>query len=204
MSEGLVHHGIELRFDGEPHRIALTELTGGRSIMVYGQQEVVKDLIQARLDAGGQVLFERRGHRRRRRRLGAPNGALSPGRRDARASGRRGRRLRRLPRRLPRCIPPGALTAYEREYPFAWLGILAEAPPVHRGVVYAYNERGFALHSMRSPTISRLYLQVRAQRGRSTIGPTTASGTSYSDASPPTTAGRSRAARSSRRASRDA
>ena len=64
MREGLVHHGIQLLFDGQAHRIPLTELTGGRSIMVYGQQEVVKDLIQARLEAGGQIVFEAEARRR--------------------------------------------------------------------------------------------------------------------------------------------
>ena len=70
------------------------------------------------------------------------------------------RRLRRLPRHLPAAVPPGALQVYERDYPFAWLGILAEAAPSHEELIYAYHERGFALLSMRSPAITRLYLQV--------------------------------------------
>jgi p-hydroxybenzoate 3-monooxygenase len=159
--EGLVHHGIRLRFDGEEHRIPLSDLTGGRAITVYGQQEVVKDLIRARLDAGGQVLFEA--------------GAVELADLDTTAPAvryRQGGRTEEL-----RCdfvagcdgshgicrgaVPAGHLTAYEREYPFAWLGILAAAPPSTEELIYAYHERGFALHSMRTPQISRLYVQVR-------------------------------------------
>jgi p-hydroxybenzoate 3-monooxygenase len=161
MREGLVHHGIELRFDGKGHRIALTDLTGGRSIMVYGQQEVVKDLIRARLDDGGQILFDAEA-------IGVDD--LDAPRPTVRY--RQDGEVRALQADVVAgcdgfhgvcrdAVPPGALTAYEHEYPFAWLGILAEAPPSTEEVIYAYNERGFALHSMRSPTISRLYLQVR-------------------------------------------
>ena len=70
------------------------------------------------------------------------------------------------------------MTAFERDYPFAWLGILAAAPPSNDELIYAYHERGFALHSMRSPTLTGLYLQVRRTR-TSTSGPTSASGTSW-------------------------
>ena len=158
--EGLVHHGIELRFGGSGHRIDMTELTGGRSITVYGQQEVVKDLIRARLDAGGQVLFD------------ASEVSV-----HALESARPRIRYRRGDEEVElHCdviagcdgfhgicrpsVPSGALAAFERSYPFAWLGILAQAAPSHEELIYAYHERGFALFSMRSPTITRLYLQV--------------------------------------------
>jgi p-hydroxybenzoate 3-monooxygenase len=158
--EGLVHHGIELRFERQGHRIPLSELTGGRAITVYGQQEVVKDLIRARLDTGGQILF------------GVSDVWLDGVTSDAPVV----RFQHDGQARELRCdviagcdgshgvsreaMPHSARTLYERTYPYAWLGILAEAPPATTELIYAYHERGFALHSMRSPRISRLYLQV--------------------------------------------
>ena len=157
--EGLVHHGIELRFAGERHRIDLHALTGGRSITVYGQHEVVKDLIAARLDAGDPIRF-----------------AVEDVRLDGIATERPAIHYRQdgQEQRLEcdviagcdgfhgvcrAAIPAGALTVHERLYPFAWLGILAGAPPVADELIYSAHERGFALSSMRSPTLSRLYLQ---------------------------------------------
>ena len=99
------------------------------------------------------------------------------------------RRLRRIPRRLPRAISDGVLTGYERVYPFGWLGILAEVEPSTEELIYAYHERGFALHSLRSPSISRLYMQVAADEDVDD-GPTTGSGPSFTFASHATTAGR--------------
>jgi p-hydroxybenzoate 3-monooxygenase len=158
--EGLLHHGIELRFGGRGHRIDLTELTGGRAITVYGQQEVVKDLIRARLDSGGQVLFdvsdvsvhalESTSPRIRFRREGADVELQCDV--IAGCDGFHGI--------CRQSVPGGVLEAFERSYPFAWLGILAEAAPSHEELIYAYHERGFALFSMRSPSITRLYLQV--------------------------------------------
>ena len=157
--EGLVHHGIELRFGGRGHRIDLSGLTGGRAITVYGQHEVIKDLIAARLDAGGRILFEVEDV--------SVHGldTTTPTIRFCKDG---------LTRELT-CdviagcdgfhgvcrpsVPEGTLTVYERVYPFAWLGILAEAPPSSEELIYAYHERGFALHSMRSPAITRLYIQ---------------------------------------------
>ena len=110
--EGLVHHGLELRFDGRGHRIDFAELTGGRAITVYGQQEVVKDLIAARLQAGGDAAL--RGRRRRRcttSRRDGPSHPLPPRGRRARAALRRRRRLRRLPRRQPPDRSPTACCA---------------------------------------------------------------------------------------------
>jgi p-hydroxybenzoate 3-monooxygenase len=156
--EGLVHEGIELQFGGERHRIHFTELTGGRSITVYGQQEVVKDLIAARLETGRPLLFDaevvgvdaeravvRYTHEGAEQTLECDLVAGCDGFhgvcRDS--------------------IPNGVLRETSREYPFGWLGILAEAPPSNEELIYAYHERGFALHSMRSPQLTRLYLQCR-------------------------------------------
>ena len=161
--EGLAHRGIQLAFEGRRHRIDFLELAG-QSITVYGQQEVVKDLIAARLAAGDPIVFEALDvepvdvdtdtpvvrYRARRR---APRAAL-PDR----------RRLRRLPRREPRRRCPDPAVVSTAHYPFAWLGILAEAAPTQDELVYSSHERGFALYSMRSPTITRLYLQVAAGR----------------------------------------
>ncbi|MBX6355658.1 MAG: 4-hydroxybenzoate 3-monooxygenase [Micromonosporaceae bacterium] len=156
--EGLPHEGLSLRFDGADHRIALTELTG-KSIMVYGQQEVVKDLIAARLAAGGQVLFECTaiavpGVDQDRPAIiyRDPAGRTQELRCDivAGCDGFHG---------VTRAAATG-LTVFERAYPFAWLGILARTPPSHHELIYSYSDRGFALHSMRSPALTRLYLQV--------------------------------------------
>jgi p-hydroxybenzoate 3-monooxygenase len=158
--EGLVHHGVELRFDRKRHRIALTELTGGRSIVVYGQQEVVKDLVDARLAAGGTILYEASDVR-----LGAIDGD-SPFVEFT----HEGRAERLDAEYICGCdgfhgisrpsIPADARREYDWTYPFAWLGILATVPPSTEELIYARHERGFALHSLRSPELSRLYLQV--------------------------------------------
>jgi p-hydroxybenzoate 3-monooxygenase len=159
MREGLVHHGIQLLFDGQAHRIPLTELTGGRSIMVYGQQEVVKDLIRARLEAGGRIVFEAEAvgveemtsdRPRVRYRLNG-EAALLEADFVAGCDGFWGV--------CRPSIPDSAVPIYDKQYPFAWLGILAATPPAGPEVMYAYNPGGFALHSMRSTEISRLYLQ---------------------------------------------
>ena len=158
--ERLLHHGIELRFEGRGHRIPLSDLTGGRAITIYGQQEVVKDLIRHRLAAGGQILFEAADATLDDLTSASPvvrfrhGGGTHELRCDfvAGCDGSHG---------VSRdAIPAGAVTVYEKVYPFAWLGILAAAPPASEEVTYANHERGFALHSMRSPQISRLYLQV--------------------------------------------
>jgi p-hydroxybenzoate 3-monooxygenase len=152
--EGMVHHGLELRFGGAGHRIALSELAGGRAITVYGQQEVVKDLIAARLDGGGALEFEaevaevdpEHGVIRR-----ADGGEL----RCAVVAGCDG--FHGVSRAA---VPESALSVYERVYPFAWLGILARAAPSSEELIYTHHDRGFALHSMRTPEVTRLYLQV--------------------------------------------
>lgn len=157
--EGMVHHGIELRFGGRGRRIALSELTGGRAITVYGQHEVVKDLIRARLAAGGRILFEIEDVSVHDFETTKP-----------RIRFRQDSAVRELVCDfIAGCdgfhgicrpsIPEGVLAVYDRDYPFAWLGILADAPPSSKEIVYANHERGFALHSMRSHAITRLYLQ---------------------------------------------
>ena len=159
--EGLVHHGIELQFAGERHRIPLSELTGGASIVIYGQTEVVKDLIAARLAQGSPLLFEVEDvtvngidgdhpvvhfrHDGRRQELECDVVAGCDGFHGVcRGS-----------------VPSAALGTYTREYPFAWLGILAAVAPSSDELVYTHSSRGFALLSMRSPELSRLYLQCR-------------------------------------------
>ena len=159
--EGLVHHGIELRFGGRGHRLDFPSLTGGRSITVYGQQEVVRDLVRARLDAGGTIHFD----------------VTDAGVHDVTSKSPRLRYRKDGVAQELACdviagcdgfhgvcraaIPEYANSVFERSYPFAWLGILARAAPAHEELIYAYHERGFALFSMRSPEITRLYLQVR-------------------------------------------
>ena len=157
--EGLRHDGVWFSFGGRRHRINLSELTGGRAITVYAQQEVVKDLVQARLDAGGQIVFEVDDlsihdldsplPKIRYRKDGAAQEVVCDF--IAGCDGFHG---------ICRpSVPAGVITAYERVYPFAWLGILAEAAPTSEELIYTYHPRGFALFSMRSPQITRLYLQ---------------------------------------------
>lgn len=157
--EGLVHHGFYLQFDGERHRINMHELTGGREITVYGQQEVVKDLIAARLAQGEPILFEvselslhgldSDQPKVRFLYAGEPHELSCDY--IAGCDGYHG---------VSRAtIPAGVLNVYQKIYPFAWLGILAHAAPSSDELIYAYHERGFALQSMRSPSVSRLYVQ---------------------------------------------
>jgi p-hydroxybenzoate 3-monooxygenase len=166
--EGMRHEGIYLAFGGERHRIDMAGLTGGRAITVYGQHEVIKDLIAARVATGRPLLFEVsdvaiEGFDRAPRK-GAPNeGATIRFRHDGAAhevvcdfiAGCDGSHGICRP-----SIPAGQVQLYEREYPFAWLGILADAPPSSEELVYALHDRGFALFSMRSTSVTRLYLQV--------------------------------------------
>jgi p-hydroxybenzoate 3-monooxygenase len=156
--EGLVHYGIDLRFGGRGHRIDFKDLTG-RAITVYGQHEVIKDLVQARLEAHGQILFEVEDVSVHDFEGVTPSIRYAMGDESheircdfiAGCDGFHG---------ICRpSVPADALTVYERIYPFGWLGILAEAAPSSQELIYAYHDRGFALHSMRSPQITRLYLQ---------------------------------------------
>src|SRR5947209_1939216 len=160
--EGLVHRGINISFAGILHHLDFTDLIG-KHITVYGQQEVIKDLIAARLAGGGEILFEVDAvavsgfdgalpliHFRKKSReavelacdfIGGCDGSHGVCRPS---------------------IPEAALRSFEREYPYGWLGILSESPPPCEELIYAYHERGFGLYSMRSPTLSRLYLQCAA------------------------------------------
>jgi p-hydroxybenzoate 3-monooxygenase len=154
-AEGLVHEGIELRYGGVGHRIDFAALTG-RHVVLYGQTEVVKDLIAARLESGAPLVFE----------------AADVELRDVTGSPEI-RYVADGEKRVLRCDviagcdgfhgvsrpAIGDLTIWEREYPFGWLGILAEVAPSCDELIYAHSDRGFALHSMRSPELSRLYVQ---------------------------------------------
>ncbi|MGA3300216.1 MAG: 4-hydroxybenzoate 3-monooxygenase [Candidatus Acidiferrales bacterium] len=161
--EGLVHHGVNLRFGRRTHRIDFADLTGGKGVTIYSQHEVVKDLIAARLKTNGQILFEAADVR-----IGEfehAEGASRP-RIHFRHEGKDQELECDF---IAGCdgfhgicrpsVPAAALTLFERVYPFAWLGILAEAPPSMEELIYANSERGFALLSMRTPQISRLYVQ---------------------------------------------
>ena len=149
--EGMVHPSFQIRFHGRSHRIALQELTG-KSITVYGQHEVVKDLIARRLADGGTILFEAAA-------AGVDEGRL--------AFVRDGRQESLDCDYVTGCDgfhgvsreAAGPLEVHEKIYPYAWLGILVAAPPCQEELVYAWHPRGFALFSMRSPTVTRLYLQ---------------------------------------------
>jgi p-hydroxybenzoate 3-monooxygenase len=158
--EGLVHDGIELRFDRTSHRVDFPSLTGGRRVMVYAQTEVVKDLIALQLADGPPLLFE------------APVQAVTGADSDrpvihfvhqgrsqtlncayvVGCDGYHGVSREAVPQRVRR--------TYERVYPYSWFGIMADVPPSCEELIYAHSPRGFALHSMRSPSVSRLYLQV--------------------------------------------
>ncbi|TDN62508.1 4-hydroxybenzoate 3-monooxygenase [Paraburkholderia sp. BL10I2N1] len=159
--EGLVHHGIELLFDGQRHRIDLASLTGGRAITVYGQHEVVCDLIAAASMNGQKLYFDVGDVSLHDVASGSPQVHFTHGGTAQRiecdyVAGCDG--FHGISRTA---IPADVLRTYERVYPYAWLGILADAPPTLDELVYAHHERGFALFSMRSPTVTRLYLQCR-------------------------------------------
>jgi p-hydroxybenzoate 3-monooxygenase len=156
--QGLVHHGIYLNFSGARHHIDMAELTGGRSITVYAQAEVIKDLVKARLGAGGPIVFEAEDVSVRDFDTQLPkvryveNGNAHEIACDfiGGCDGFHG---------ICRTAIQDKISVFERVYPFAWLGILAEAAPSSEELVYSYHERGFSLFSMRSPQITRLYLQ---------------------------------------------
>jgi p-hydroxybenzoate 3-monooxygenase len=161
--EGLVHYGVNLRFGRRTHRIDFAELTGGKGITIYAQHEVIKDLNKARREAGGQIFYEVED-------VSVHDFA------DASAETKPSIRFRSHgePHELS-CdfiagcdgfhgicrpsVPSGVLTLFDRTYPFGWLGILADVAPSCDELIYSYHERGFALLSMRSPQVSRLYLQ---------------------------------------------
>jgi p-hydroxybenzoate 3-monooxygenase len=161
--EGLVHYGVNLRFGRRTHRIDFADLTGGKGITIYAQHEVIKDLNKARREAGGQIFYE-------------VEDVSVHDFEDADSATKPSIRFRSHgePYELS-CdfiagcdgfhgicrpsVPTGVLTLFDRIYPFGWLGILADVAPSCDELIYSYNERGFALLSMRSPQVSRLYLQ---------------------------------------------
>jgi p-hydroxybenzoate 3-monooxygenase len=157
--EGFLHHGIELRFGGAGHRIDLSRLTGGKAITVYAQHEVIKDLVKARLDAGGEIHFSVEDVSVFDLKSTAPlirfrkDGVLHELACDVIAGCDGSHGVCRP------SVPDRALTTYERVYPFGWFGILAQAPPSTEELIYNLHERGFALVSTRSREIQRLYFQ---------------------------------------------
>ena len=160
--DGLVHEGIELSFEGQRHRIDIRRLTGGRMVVVYGQTEVTRDLMDARSACGAMSVYE------------AEDVSID----DAGTARPRVEFVHGGKRQTIRCdfvagcdgfhgvsrasIPAEALKTYERVYPFGWLGILADVPPCNDELVYASHDKGFALCSMRSRSRSRYYVQCAA------------------------------------------
>lgn len=158
-AQGLAHDGFEIAFDGRLHRIDLHALTGGKRVVVYGQTELTADLMRGREAAGAATVYEA--------------ADVTPHDFDTDASyvtyvhdGKAHRvdcdfiagcdGYHGISRRS---VPGGAISTFERSYPFGWLGILADVPPVSHELIYASHDRGFALCSMRSPTRSRYYVQ---------------------------------------------
>jgi p-hydroxybenzoate 3-monooxygenase len=160
-AEGLEHGGIYLQFGGERHHLDFRDLTGGRTVTVYAQTEVVKDLIAARLAAGAAIEFEVTDTAVAGLDAGAPVLSYTTA---------AGERRELACDAIAGCdgfhgicrpsIPAARQKVSEREYPYAWLGILARVAPSTDELIYAHHPRGFALHSLRSPAVSRLYLQV--------------------------------------------
>jgi p-hydroxybenzoate 3-monooxygenase len=172
-SEGLVHEGIELAFGGSRHRVDFRALVG-RSVRVYGQTEITRDLMTARAALGGETHYEAQDVALHDLASGRPRVTFRPGVPSRDTPGGSGGEPRTAESTIEcdfiagcdgfhgvsrRSIPEGVLNCVERIYPFAWLGILVERPPVSPELVYARHERGFALCSMRSLTRSRLYIQ---------------------------------------------
>ena len=161
--EGLVHDGIELSFGGARHRINFSDLTDGKRVVVYGQTEVTRDLMAARSEHGLTTIYEAKDvlpqdyEGDRPQITYVKNGVSHALQCDfiAGCDGYHG------PSRAS--VPPGALSVYEKIYPFGWLGVLSHTPPVSHELIYSNHERGFALCSMRSMTRSRYYIQCSLQ-----------------------------------------
>lgn len=162
-ANGLVHDGFELAFDGRCERIDLKALTGGKTVMVYGQTEVTRDLMEARAAAGATTVYDADHVQPHDMKSDSPYVTFQ----------RNGETVRLDCDYIAGCdgfhgvsrqaIPAEALSIFERVYPFGWLGILADTPPVNHELIYANHERGFALCSMRSATRTRYYVQVGAE-----------------------------------------
>jgi p-hydroxybenzoate 3-monooxygenase len=156
--EGMFHNGIYFAFGGGLHYISFRDLVG-KGVTIYGQQEVIKDLVSRRLADGGQILFEAADVSVHDFAGSAPKIRFQHGGKDQELAcdfigGCDGFHGICRP-----SIPATALTVHDREYPFGWVGVLSESPPPERELIYAYHERGFALYTMRSPTLARLYVQ---------------------------------------------
>ncbi|MGG7620318.1 4-hydroxybenzoate 3-monooxygenase [Bacillus coreaensis] len=162
MREGHIHHGIELQFNGRRHRIDMSELTDGKKIMVYPQHEVIKDLLEARLKVDGKIYFNVKDVQLHDIETQSPSISFIQ---------ENGTEVEQIecnfiagcdgfhgPSR--QAIPKEERVEKQKIYPFGWLGILAETPPVHPELIYAHHDRGFALLSTRTPKIQRHYLQV--------------------------------------------
>ncbi|MFM0295917.1 MULTISPECIES: 4-hydroxybenzoate 3-monooxygenase [Paraburkholderia] len=159
-AEGLVHDGIELVFGGRRDRIDLKQLTGGSSVLVYGQTEVTRDLMAAREASGATTIYEAANVQLHDVKGEAPYVTFEKDGETCRldcdyVAGCDG--FHGVSRKT---IPAEVLTHYERVYPFGWLGMLSDTPPVNHELIYAHHERGFVLCSQRSTTRSRYYLQV--------------------------------------------
>jgi p-hydroxybenzoate 3-monooxygenase len=162
-AEGLEHGGIYLQFEGRRHHLDFRDLTGGRWVTIYAQTEIVKDLIQARLAAGAMIEFEV---------SGTEVGELDTDRPVLRFTDAAGTRHEVTCDAIAGCdgfhgicrdsMPAGLIQVAERGYPYSWLGILASVPPSTDELIYCRHQDGFALHTMRTPQVSRLYLQVPA------------------------------------------
>jgi p-hydroxybenzoate 3-monooxygenase len=157
-AEGMLHWGINIGINGDLHRIDFKALVNKR-VTIYGQQEVVKDLVQRRLADGGPLLFEVDGVSVHEMTSQRPKIRFT----------HEGKAQEIACDFIAGCdgfhgicrpsFPDGVLNVFERDYPFGWLGILSESPPPDHELIYSYTDRGFALYTMRSPSISRLYLQ---------------------------------------------
>ncbi|MEO7044293.1 MAG: 4-hydroxybenzoate 3-monooxygenase [Ferruginibacter sp.] len=158
--EGMQHHGVYLSFNEERIRVPFGALTNGRNITIYGQQEVVKDLIEACIRRGITIKFEAEVKQVNGIETNTPSVTYYQNDEQyelncyyvAGCDGFHGVAKKTLPK--------GSYTEYRKDYPFSWLGILAHAKPSSEELIYAYHQRGFALHSLRSETVSRLYIQV--------------------------------------------
>jgi p-hydroxybenzoate 3-monooxygenase len=156
--EAMFHNGVHFAFNGALHYINFRDLVG-KGVTIYGQQEVVKDLVARRLDDGGEILFEASDVSVHDFAGNSPKIRFRHG----------GKEQELVCDFIGGCdgfhgicrpsIPASALTIYDREYPFGWVGILSESPPPEDELIYAYHDRGFALYTMRSPSLARLYLQ---------------------------------------------
>jgi p-hydroxybenzoate 3-monooxygenase len=159
LKEGYPHHGIYLRFDGQNHFIDVFELMGGKTVTIYPQHEVIKDLVAARLASGGDIHFEAQNVRVFDFDTARPKVQFQ----------HEGREIELECDFIAGCdgsqsicrtsIPASAYTIYDKLYPFSWFGILAEAPSAGK-VIYSYHEKGFSLVSSRTPTLQRMYFQV--------------------------------------------